>query len=228
MSTRACTLLVMAKAPVPGEAKTRLAPAFTQAGAADLAAAALLDTLDAVRLADVASRVVAVSGDLSAARRSEEVLQALDGFVVIPQRGATFADRLVRAHRDAAMEGLPVLQIGMDTPQVTALLLCGAADQLLVAGVEAVLGMATDGGWWALGVTDPASAAVLADVPMSQADTGARTREALERLGLVVGGLPVLADVDTPDDARAVAAGMHSEARFPQVLGRLSRAPPAP
>ena len=225
MSTRSCALLVMAKAPVPGEAKTRLAPAFTPVGAADLAAAALLDTLDAVRSSDVAARVIALTGDLAAASRSEEILGALDGFVVVRQRGETFADRLVRAHHDAAMEGLPVLQIGMDTPQVTGSLLSGAADALLAAGVDAVLGMATDGGWWALGVTEPASAAVLAQVPMSRADTGALTRQALERLGLVVGGLPVLADVDTPDDARAVAGTMDPAARFPQVLDRLNRDP---
>lgn len=226
MNARACTLLIMAKAPVPGEAKTRLAPVFTEVGAADLAAAALLDTLDAVRSSAVAARVVALSGDLSVARRSEEILEALEGFVVIPQRGVTFGDRLVRAHHDAATEGFPVLQIGMDTPQVTGSLLCGAVDELLVAGTEAVLGMATDGGWWALGATEPATAAVLADVPMSRADTGALTRDALEHLGLVVGGLPVLADVDTPEDARAVARSMDPHARFPQVLGMLDR--PAP
>jgi hypothetical protein len=216
----------MAKAPVPGEAKTRLAPVFTPVGAADLAAAALLDTLDAVRSSDVAARVVALSGDLSAACRGEEILRALDGFVVIPQQGATFADRLVRAHHDSAREGFPVLQIGMDTPQVTGSVLSGAVDELLVDGVEAVLGMATDGGWWALGVTDPAAAAVLAQVPMSRDDTGVLTREALERLGLVVGGLPVLADVDTPEDARAVAGAMDPDARFPQALDRMAREHP--
>ena len=94
--------------------------------------------------------------------------------------------------------------------------------------MEAVLGPATDGGWWALGVTDPVAAAVLADVPMSRTDTGSLTREALERLGLVVGGLPVLADVDTPEDARAVASGMDPNARFPQVLARLDRGGPVP
>ena len=50
MSPIACTLLVMAKAPVPGQAKTRLAPVFGSDGAARIAAAALLDTLDAVRV----------------------------------------------------------------------------------------------------------------------------------------------------------------------------------
>jgi uncharacterized protein len=220
MSAPTCTLLVMAKAPVPGQAKTRLAPAFTSVGAADLAAAALLDTLDAVSSSDAGARIVALSGDLSAACRGEEIARALDGFVVIPQHGATFADRLVRAHHDAAGEGLPVLQIGMDTPQVTAALLSGAAE-VLVEGAEAALGLAADGGWWALGVTEPATAAVLADVPMSRADTGALTRLAIERLGIVVAELPVLADVDTPDDARGVAGGMDPRARFAMAVDRL-------
>ena len=53
MSRRNCAILVVAKAPVAGLAKTRLAPAFGADGAAELAAAALLDTLVAVRGASV-------------------------------------------------------------------------------------------------------------------------------------------------------------------------------
>jgi glycosyltransferase A (GT-A) superfamily protein (DUF2064 family) len=119
--------------------------------------------------------------------------------VVIPQRGPTFADRLVHAHADVARFGMPVLQIGMDTPQVTPSLLesCAEFD-------EAALGFALDGGWWALGLRDPLRAGVLRDVPMSRADTGARTLEALH--GSKVRNLPILSDVDTMADARAVAA----------------------
>lgn len=215
----------MAKAPVPGQAKTRLAPAFTAEGAAELAAAALLDTLDAVRSADVASRIVALSGDLAMARAGDEITRALDDVTVIVQQGATFADRLVRAHRDAARSGLPVLQIGMDTPQVTGDVLTTAADTLLADSTEAVLGRATDGGWWALGVTDAATATVLGDIPTSRSDTGARTHAALVALGCLVADLPVLTDVDTPEDARLVARAMAPGARFPQVLRRLDRSP---
>ena len=50
----AVTVLVVAKAPVPGQAKTRLAAAVGDQAAADIAAAALLDTLDAVAAAPVA------------------------------------------------------------------------------------------------------------------------------------------------------------------------------
>ena len=66
-----CAVLVMAKAPIPGLAKTRLAPHFGPEGAADLAAASLLDTLIAVRSADVTSRIVALTGDFALARRSD-------------------------------------------------------------------------------------------------------------------------------------------------------------
>jgi len=110
-------LLVVAKAPVPGLAKTRLAATIGDGAAADVAAAALLDTLDAVANAPVAARIVALTGDLGAASRRIELEARLTGFTVIEQRGAGFADRLANAHADAssAAGGLPVLQIGMDT-----------------------------------------------------------------------------------------------------------------
>src|SRR6478672_3319507 len=49
-------VLVVAKAPVPGQAKTRLAAGVGDQAAAEIAAAALLDTLDAVAAAPVAER----------------------------------------------------------------------------------------------------------------------------------------------------------------------------
>jgi uncharacterized protein len=221
MSPLDCTLLIMAKAPVPGQVKTRLAPAFGSDGSVRMAVAALLDTLDAVRSSDVAARIVALSGDLVVATGGDEIARSLDGFEVIPQRGGTFADRLVHAHADAARSGLPVLQIGMDTPQVDGDLLTTAAGMLLAEEVDAVLGPATDGGWWALGVSDPATASALARVPMSRADTGALTRAAIEDRGCSITELPMLTDVDTPADARTVGAAMSPTSRFRRTLEAL-------
>jgi glycosyltransferase A (GT-A) superfamily protein (DUF2064 family) len=187
-------LLIMAKSPVPGQVKTRLCPPLSPEEAADVAAAALLDTLDAASSTPGAVPVVALAGVV----RREDVREALAECVVIPQRGWTFAERLMNAHADIARFGMPVLQIGMDTPQVTPELLESCADF-----DEAALGFALDGGWWALGLRDPRHAGVLRDVPMSQADTGLRTLEALQ--GLQVRNLPILSDVDTMVDARAVA-----------------------
>jgi uncharacterized protein len=205
------TLLVVAKAPEPGRAKTRLAATVGDRIAADIAAAALLDTLDAVAAAPAASRVVALTGDLDAAAAAAQIRQRLESFTVIEQRGDDFADRLANAHSDAAA-GFPVLQIGMDTPQVTADLLAGCARSLL--GAPAVLGPAVDGGWWVLGVQDPAMAECLRAVPMSQPDTGELTWKALHDNGIDVIAVDRLADFDIADDVAAVREGCGPASRF--------------
>jgi rSAM/selenodomain-associated transferase 1 len=203
--TDAFCLLVVAKAPVPGFAKTRLCPPATPAEAAEIAAAALLDTLDAVAATPGAVPVVAATGEFAAAARSAELAHALWPMTVIRQRGEGFAQRLANAHQDAAVPGLPVLQIGMDTPQVTPDLLAKAA-ALLTSEHDAVLGPADDGGWWALGLGNPTAASVLAGIPMSRADTGERTLRALTEAGLRTTKLDQLSDVDTMDDAERVAS----------------------
>ncbi|OBB22141.1 glycosyltransferase involved in cell wall biogenesis [Mycolicibacterium peregrinum] len=196
-------VLVVAKAPVPGLAKTRLAAGIGDRAAADIAAAALLDTLDAVAGATVSARVVALTGDLERARCGGEIRDRLDDFIVVPQRGVGFAQRLANAHADAAaVTGLPVLQIGMDTPQVTAVLLdeCGQA----LADADAVLGMACDGGWWVLGVRDWRTAGCLAGVEMSTSRTGTETLAALRDTGATVTLVAEMSDFDTADDISEV------------------------
>jgi glycosyltransferase A (GT-A) superfamily protein (DUF2064 family) len=208
------TVLVVAKAPVPGHAKTRLAAAVGDGVAANIAAAALLDTLDAVVAAPVAARVVALTGELDAAASADEIANRLQSFTVIGQRGDHFADRLANAHADAA-GSRPVLQIGMDTPQVTAELLAGCGYRLGEA--PAVLGLARDGGWWALGLRTPAGAECLRTVAMSQPDTGTLTLTALRRQGLEVGILDELADVDVAADIAGVRDACAPTSRFAQV-----------
>ncbi|CDO86886.1 glycosyltransferase involved in cell wall biogenesis [Mycobacterium triplex] len=208
------TLLVVAKAPEPGLAKTRLAATVGDRVAAEIAAAALLDTLDAVAAAAVSSRVVALTGDLDAAAGAMQIRQRLESFTVIEQRGDGFADRLANAHADAA-EGFPVLQIGMDTPQVTAELLTDCARRLLAA--PAVLGPADDGGWWVLGVRSPAMAECLRTVPMSVPDTADLTRKALLDNGIDVVSLPQLSDFDVVADVATVREACGSDSRFARV-----------
>jgi len=217
-------VLVVAKAPVPGQAKTRLAASVGDTAAADIAAAALLDTLDAVAAAPVAARVVALTGELSAARSGAEITAGLADFIVVPQRGADFAERLANAHIDAAAAsgGLPVLQIGMDTPQVTDELIGDCARELLAA--DAVLGLARDGGWWLLGVTEGAMADCLRTIPMSRSDTGAVTLAALENTGNHVSLVPTLADVDTIGDVDEVRRVCAPGSRFVRATRDVSHA----
>lgn len=214
MSVLPVTVLVVAKAPEPGRAKTRLAATVGDRVASEIAAAALLDTLDAVAAASVSARVVALTGDLDAAAGAAEIRQRLEAFTVIAQRGDDFADRLANAHADSA-DGYPVLQIGMDTPQVTAGLLTECAGRLLDA--PAILGLAHDGGWWALGVGAPTMAECLRTVPMSQPDTGELTLNALHDNGIDVSLVQRLADVDVVDDIAVVRDACAAASRFARV-----------
>jgi glycosyltransferase A (GT-A) superfamily protein (DUF2064 family) len=202
-------VIVLAKAPEPGKVKTRLCPPATPAQAADVAAAALLDTLDAAAAVPGADTVVAFAGSLGRAARSGDLRRALHAVPMPAQRGDTLGERIAAAHVDAAalFPGAPTLQIGMDTPQVDGRLLAGCLDILWRKDLDAVLGLASDGGWWALGLRDPRFAGLIAAVPTSRADTGERTFAALRAAGLTVGLLPELTDVDTAADAVAVAAG---------------------
>ena len=196
-------MLVVAKAPVAGQAKTRLARHVGAEVAAELAAASLLDTLRACSdAAGEASCHAALTGDLDAAVRGDEVRRALSGWTVHPQRGDGFAARLANAHLDLPGDR-PVVQVGMDTPQVR-------PEQLTAAGAltdehEAVLGPALDGGWWVLALRDPGTAGPLASVAMSTPTTYDDTRRALEGGGLRVTVTEELRDVDTVDDAEVVA-----------------------
>ena len=195
--------LVLAKAPVAGLVKTRLGADVGMAYAAELAAAALLDSLDACTEAfGPQSCWLSLSGDLTEAVRAGELTDSVRGWTVVPQRGQDFGERLVNAHLDTS-DGA-VVQIGMDTPQVTAADLTAVADGL--DEHEAVLGHAPDGGWWVLGLRRPDEAAALRGVPKSTPSAGADTRAALEAAGLAVGTTTELTDVDTVADAHAVAA----------------------
>jgi len=91
----------------------------------------------------------------------------------------------------------------MDTPQLTPALLDAGLEAL--DGADAAFGAALDGGYWGIGLRRAAPDA-FRDVPMSDASTGLAQRARLAALGLKTAVLPPLRDVDTIEDARAVAA----------------------
>jgi uncharacterized protein len=210
----AVTLVVIAKAPVAGQAKTRLGAKVGHGAAADIAAATLLDTLDAVDATPVQARVVALTGDLDQASNGDEIRSRLADLPVVEQRGDDFSARLANAIADAAAVAgaRPVLLIASDTPQVTAALLTECAQALVQTDV--VFGLARDGGWWVLGVTEPSMADCMHSIPTSRSDTGPATLEALRDKGLAVTLVAELSDVDTIEDVEVVRADCAPGSRF--------------
>lgn len=215
------TLVVLAKECLPGRVKTRLHPAFSFEEAAELAAASLADTLDA------ASRVRADRHLLW----FDGVAPAGTGFEVLPQPAGDLAERIGAAFD--ATEGRTVL-IGMDTPQVDPAVLQAVLDEhrLDEHRVEgdplhdAWLGLAADGGYWALGLDalpGRRRGDLVRGVPMSTGYTGEAQLARLLGAGLRVRRLPRLTDVDTAATAEEVAAAAPAT-RFATAL-RAARRP---
>lgn len=187
------TLIVLAKAPRAGRAKTRLVPPLSYAQAATVAAASLTNTLDAVTGATARRRLLAFDAPTGRWLRT--------GWRSCHQPAGGLDARIVAAFDAVGAD--PALLLGMDTPQLTARHLQAFDPERY----DACLGRARDGGYWAIGLRDPrlAAAAVLG-VPMSAPHTGRVQLRRLHQLGLRVQLLNELSDVDTFDDALQVAA----------------------
>jgi len=187
-------LTIIAKEPRAGFVKTRLCPPCTPRQAADIAGAALLDTLDAVdalvlRVTGV-DRVLLFDGDPTAWTRP--------GYRVVSQRGSGLARRLSNAFDDLG----PGLIVGMETPGAVPVLADGIS---ALRNGHDVVGLAVDGGYWAIGLhcVDPV---VFDDIPMSTSSTGLAQLARLHRLRRQVRMLPMSHDLDTIDDLRIAAS----------------------
>ena len=195
--TLAAQIMVIAKEPVPGRVKTRLTPPFSPRQAADLAQAALADSLAAAAAVPAARHVIALDGTAGP--------WVPAGAHVLAQRGAGLDERIAAALADAYIAlAVPVVLIGMDTPQVTPALLEEALRPLAEGTADAVFGPAADGGFWLLGLRRPDPSLILG-VPMSTVHTGVTQAARLAWAGLRIHWLPLLRDVDTAADAYAVA-----------------------
>ncbi|MFI2362413.1 DUF2064 domain-containing protein [Promicromonospora sp. NPDC019610] len=203
-------VIVLAKEPVPGKVKTRLIGQLTSAQAATLAQAALADTLEAVAGLPGVRPVLVLDG-----RPGTWVPQ---GFDVVPQVTGGL-DRRIAAAFDHVLDpdgaSGPTLLVGMDTPQLGPAL--SAVD---FGDDDAVLGLAEDGGFWAVGLRRP-DPALFHGVPMSELGTGQAQLDRLRGAGLRVRLLPPLRDVDTVSDAAAVAA-VAPDTRFAQAWSVVS------
>lgn len=205
------TLLVIAKEPLPGLVKTRLTPPFTPAEAAQLAEAALSDTLRTALSLPARRRVLVLDG------RPGPWLPP--GIEVVAQCAGRLDERLAAAFGGCTG---PALLIGMDTPQITTADLTPALSPDAWDGCDAWFGPADDGGFWALGLAAP-DPELVRGVPMSTPETGAVQRRRLVDAGLTVRDLPPLRDVDTAADAAQVAAAA-PHGRFASTLARLTGA----
>jgi hypothetical protein len=196
-------IAVLAKAPVPGLAKTRLAPALGDDGAA-----ALQERLTAHAVATACATEIGPVTLWAAPDPSHASFRALTGQHPITLAAQPDGDLGARMLTAIAAANGPALVIGTDCPALT-------PDHLLVAaahlrnGIDAVLIPAEDGGYVLIGMRKP-QPALFADMTWSTDEVAADTRRRMARLNLSWREPVRLWDVDRPEDLARLEPALKS------------------
>ncbi|WP_426144643.1 TIGR04282 family arsenosugar biosynthesis glycosyltransferase [Polaromonas sp. DSR2-3-2] len=196
-------LVVFAKAPQPGHAKTRLIPALGAEGAAALARRMLEHALTQALVADAGQVELCMSpppGD-----PAWEKITIFAAVLRTAQGEGALGERMARAvHRVTAGDGRPVLLMGSDCPALTAAVIREAARQLQTH--DALLLPVADGGYVLIGLKSPCPT-LFGQMPWSTATVAAETLSRMAALGLKVWRGPLLHDIDEPADLAQLPAG---------------------
>jgi hypothetical protein len=186
-------LAILAKAPVPGFAKTRLIPLLGGEGAALLQAHLVERAAQTAARANIGAVTVWSAPDDHDALF--ERLRARHGFALRSQVQGDLGMRMLAAAQ--AANG-PVLIIGTDCPELTSTRLRSAAG-VLSRGIDVVLFPAEDGGYVLIGVRKP-QPALFDSMPWGTACVLGETRRRLMQLGLTWQEPVLLWDLDLPAD----------------------------
>jgi len=188
-------IVIFAKAPVAGLVKTRLIPALGAQGAAQLA--------DALLNHAVAQALASGVGPVELCVTPAPHDPVWSGLA--PQTSLNWSDqgdgdlgaRMARAAQRTLQAGEPVLLMGTDCPELTAVRIREAAASLTAA--DATLVPAFDGGYVLLGL-NRFDASLFTGIAWSTATVAQVTRTRVEQLGWSLQTLPTLHDIDEPAD----------------------------
>lgn len=192
---------ILARAPVPGAAKTRLIPALGAAGAARLQRWMLQRTVAMALVADVGPVSLWCAGD--PAHPDFAVCRAFGRVDLQPQPEGDLGERMLAAIASSSTPA-GTLVIGTDCPALGAAQLRESARAL--GDHDAVVIPAEDGGYVLIGMKTPAPEA-FAGVDWGSARVMAQTRQRLAALGWRWQEADPLWDVDLPQDLDRLFAG---------------------
>lgn len=194
---------LMAKAPVPGQVKTRLSPPLSRAQCAQLAAAFIRDSWTAVAATAELSCALAYAGP------EERIADIVPEAPRYAQRDGDLGARIGQVLRHGLDHAAAAIAIGSDTPGLPHRLLDAARSALQTH--DAVLGPSSDGGYYLIGVGRWQSD-LLAGLPWSSPDTLRATTARLESSGYSVAHIEPWFDVDDETDLRRLARAIDSGA----------------
>ncbi len=207
-------LAIFARAPLPGQCKTRLIPLLGSQGAAAFQRALLGDTLRKVApLGGKLALCLMTAG--SGFNFTENGEQGISRFTLLRQRGSDLGERLENAFRLLLRRHARVLIIGTDSPQLTRQILRQAIGEL--RWCDAVLGPCPDGGYYLIGLRREAGKqlgkGLLRHIRWGTARAFEDTLRNLLTAGMACSLLESLEDVDRPEDLMRLKRRMMSGAR---------------
>jgi len=194
-------IIIFAKAPQPGFAKTRLIPALGAKGAADLARRMLFNTLEEALAASVGPVELCVTPEIDAAEW--QGIHLPSGIEIFDQGEGDLGARLARAAERALTVDEQIVLIGSDCPELTRVLLREAGEAL--NRHDAVIYCTVDGGYALLGFKR-FDHLLFSDMPWSTSAIAATTIARIRQLGWSVRIGQTLHDVDVPEDLKFVPA----------------------
>jgi uncharacterized protein len=205
---------IMAKAPQPGQVKTRLCPPLSHGEAAQLYQCFLLDKIAQVNALLRVTPVVSYSPD-----ESKSVFQDLTPphFILIPQRGDDLGARILFTFDQLFRQGYTqVIVIDSDTPTLPIAYLERGLRLIAACQNDVVLGPTEDGGYYLIGLRQP-HPELFERMPWSTSQVFPETRCRAEQSGLTVAYTDAWYDVDTPEDlARLIESLAHHQAGLAQ------------
>ena len=189
-------LLVFTRAPIAGQTKTRLIPLLGAQGAAEFHQAILQSTLAEAKASNFETIEIwsATENDHPLLKQCELDYSCVMKF----QRGDDLGEKMHHATEATLAENKFVVLIGSDCPAITTDIL-NQSYQHLSNGKDVVLGPASDGGYYLIGLKEP-NPGIFQDIAWGEANVAERTRQNFAALGLDYVELEELSDIDTPED----------------------------
>jgi hypothetical protein len=187
----------MAKASVPGRTKTRLVPPLSEEEAATLNTVFLRDAADNILAAGTHANITGWMAFAPAGSGPFFKSHFPDSIGLVETVAPTLGECLQHASATLLRSGHgAVCLINSDSPTLPVAYLVAAATALAAAGDRIVLGPATDGGYYLVGMKRP-HPDLFVDIAWSTDQVFSQTLERAEALGLSVFELPSWYDVDS-------------------------------
>lgn len=201
-------LIIFTRYPQAGRTKTRLIPALGPVGAADLQRGM---TEEVVRTALLLARGISLANEIRFTGGSISEMKSWLGqnLHYRPQGSGDLGEKMSRAFAESFLDSYRrVMIIGADCPNISTEILAKAYKKL--ANHDLVLGPATDGGYYLIGLTAP-QPRLFDNLPWGTGRVLPKTLTIAEKSALSFFLLKELSDVDRPEDLNNFSDNPHPE-----------------